>query len=97
MLSVAGIVLLACVARAQDATAPYKVLATTQLMGSGGIDYVTVDNKDRRVYVPRGGHPFVFDVDSHQYIGAITNIGGHGVVVDAKAHHGFASGRQIAW
>ena len=58
------------------------MLDTTQLMGSGGIDYVYADNDDRRVYVPRGGNTFVFDLDSHKYIGAITNIGGHGVAID---------------
>ena len=48
---------------------PYKVLDTTQLMGNGGIDYVYADNDGRRVYVPRGGTTFVFDLDSHKYIG----------------------------
>ncbi len=80
---------------AQDATAPYKVLDTTRLMGSGGTDYVYADNDGRRVYVPRGSNTLVFDLDSHQYIGAITNIGGHGVAVDTATHHGFCSGRQI--
>jgi len=64
-------------------------------MGSGGIDYVTADNDGRRVYVPRGGNTFVFDLDSHKYIGTVTNVGGHGVVVDAASHHGFASGQKI--
>ena len=68
-----GIGLLASNVLAQDATAPYKVLDTTQLMGNGGIDYVNADNDGRRVYVPRGGNTFVFDLDSHKYIGAITN------------------------
>src|SRR5271170_7720569 len=74
---------------------PYKVLGTTQLMGSGGIDYVYADNDERRVYVPRGTNTFVFDLDSHKYIGAITNVGGHGVAIDIATHHGFASGPKI--
>jgi DNA-binding beta-propeller fold protein YncE len=74
---------------------PYKVLDTTRLMGSGGTDYVYADNDGRRVYVPRGNSTFVFDLDSHKYIGAITNIGGHGVAVDTKTHHGFSSSPQI--
>src|ERR1035437_1571360 len=72
ILSVAGIGLLAGNVLAQTAT-PYKVLDTTQLMGNGGIDYVYADNDVRRVYVPRGGDTFVFDLDSHKYIGSITN------------------------
>src|SRR5258708_15618701 len=78
ILSMAGIGLLAGNVLAQTTT-PYKILDTTQLMGNGGIDYVYADNDARRVYVPRGGNTFVFDLDSHKYVGAITNIGGHGV------------------
>ncbi len=75
--------------------APYKVLDQVQLMGNGGIDYVYADNDGRRVYVPRGGNTFVFDLDSHKYVGAITNVGGHGVAIDTASHHGFASGPKI--
>src|ERR1017187_5622752 len=75
ILSVAGIGLLAGNVLAQTDT-PYKVLDTTQLMGNGGIDYVYADNDGRRAYVPRGGSTFVFDLDSHKYIGSITNVGG---------------------
>jgi DNA-binding beta-propeller fold protein YncE len=45
--------------------------------------------------VPRGGNTFVFDLDSHQYIGAITNIGGHGVAIDTATHHGFSSAGKV--
>ena len=75
--------------------APYKVLDTTQIMGNGGVDYVYADNDGRRVYVPRGGNTFVFDLDTHKYIGTITNIGGHGVAIDTATHHGFSSSPQI--
>ena len=94
ILSVAGIGLLAGNVLAQTGT-PYKVLDTTQLMGNGGVDYVYADNDGRRVYVPRGGNTFVFDLDNHKYIGAITNIGGHGVAIDTKTHHGFSSAGKI--
>jgi glutamine cyclotransferase len=94
ILSVAGIGLLAGNILAQTGT-PYQVLDTTQLMGNGGIDYVYADNDGRRVYVPRGGNTFVFDLDSHKFIGAITNIGGHGVAIDTKTHHGFSSSSPV--
>src|ERR1035437_5332062 len=94
ILSVAGIGLLAGNVLAQTAT-PYKVLDTTQLMGNGGIDYVYADNDARRVYVPRGGDTFVFDLDSHKYIGSITNLAGHGVAIDTKTHHGFSSSSPV--
>lgn len=95
VLSLVGIGLLAGNILAQNDT-PYKVLDTTQLMGSGGIDYVYADNDGRRVYVPRGGNTFVFDLDSHKYIGSITNVGGHGVAIDTASHHGFSSAGKIA-
>jgi hypothetical protein len=57
--------LLAGNASAQPTTV-YKVLDTTRLMGSGGIDYVSVDNDGRRIYVPRGTNTLVFDLDSPQ-------------------------------
>src|SRR6202142_3913319 len=91
-----GIGLLASNVLAQDSATPYKVLDTTKLMGSGGIDYVYADNDARRVYVPRGGNTFVFDLDSHKYIGSITNVGGHGVAIDTATHHGFSSAGKIA-
>jgi glutamine cyclotransferase len=94
ILSVAGIGLLASTVLAQTDT-PYKVLDTTQLMGNGGIDYVYADNDGRRVYVPRGGNTFVFDLDTHKYIGAITNIGGHGVAIDTATHHGISSSNPV--
>jgi len=94
ILSVAGIGLLTGNVLAQTSS-PYSVLDTTQLMGNGGIDYVYADNDARRVYVPRGGSTFVFDLDSHKYIGAITNIGGHGVAIDTATHHGFSSAGKI--
>ena len=94
ILSVAGIGLLAGNVLAQTGT-PYKVLDTTQLMGNGGIDYVYADNDARRVYVPRGGSTFIFDLDSHKYIGSITNIGGHGVAIDTATHHGFSSSSPL--
>jgi DNA-binding beta-propeller fold protein YncE len=77
------------------AAEPYKVLDTTQVMGSGGIDYVYADNDGRRVYVPRGGQTFVFDLDSHKLIGSIADISGHGVAIDTQSHHGFSSSKPL--
>ena len=92
LLSLAGTGLLAMNLSAQTDT-PYKVLDTQQVMGSGGTDYVYADNDGRRVYVPRGNNTFVFDLDTHKYIGTITNIGGHGVAIDTASHHGISSSR----
>ena len=94
ILSVAGIGLLAGNVLAQTDN-PYKVLDTQQIMGSGGIDYVYADNDGRRVYVPRGSSTFVFDLDTHKYIGAITNISGRGVAIDTASHHGISSSSPL--
>ena len=91
LCSVAGMGLLAVNAFAQT-DAPYKVLNTAQVMGNGGIDYVYADNDGRKVYVPRGNQTYVFGLDDHKFVGSITNVGGHGVAIDSKSHHGFASG-----
>lgn len=95
LLSLAGFSLLTGNILAQPADAPYKVLDTTQVMGSGGIDYVYADNDERRVYVPRGGQTYVFGLDDHKLIGSITNISGHGIAIDSKSHHGFSSSASI--
>jgi DNA-binding beta-propeller fold protein YncE len=95
ILSTVGISMLAGSVQAGDSDKPYKVLDVTQLMGTGGIDYVYADNDARRVYVPRGGQTFVFDLDSHKQIGTIADISGHGVAIDTKSHHGFSSSSPV--
>lgn len=89
LLTIAGIGFLANVSA--QAQTPYKVLDTVKLYGTGGIDYVCVDNDERRIYVPRGANTYVFGLDDHKYIGCITNVGGHGIAIDPKTHHGISS------
>lgn len=76
-------------------TEPYRVLDTTQVLGTGGTDYVYADSAGRRVYVPRGDQTLVFDLDTHKHLGSITNISGHGVAVDTQSHHGFSSSKPL--
>lgn len=94
LLSVAGLSLLASNTFAQTGS-PYKVIDTQQVMGTGGIDYVYADNDARRIYIPRGNQTYVFGLDDHKSMGSITNLGGHGVAVDTKSHHGFSSSSPI--
>jgi DNA-binding beta-propeller fold protein YncE len=77
------------------AAEPYKIVNSSQTMGTGRIDYVYADNDGRRLYVPRGGQILVFDLDTLKPVGAISNSGGHGVAVDPKSHHGFSSRNPI--
>jgi hypothetical protein len=79
-----------------SAAEPYKIVKSSQTMGSGGIDYVYADNDGRRLYVPRGGQILAFDLDTLQSVGALTNTGGHGVAVDPKSRHGFSSSSPVS-
>ena len=62
---------------------PYKIVNTSQLMGSGGIDYVYADNDARRVYVPRAEQVLVFDEDTLKPVGSIPNVRARGAAVQA--------------
>src|SRR5512140_858762 len=78
-----------------SAAEPYKIIKTTQTMGTGGIDYVYADNDNRRLYVPRGTQVLVFDLDTLTSAGAITNARARGVAVDSKSEHGFCSSSPV--
>jgi len=96
-LFVAGTGLLASRCDAQTTPAgPYKIVNSAQVPGSGGIDYVYADSAGRRLYVPRGGEVLTFDLDTLKQSQSIPNTEGHGVAVDAKSHHGFASSNPVA-
>ena len=89
--------MLAAGALTQSASAaePYKILSTSQTMGTGRIDYVYADNEARRLYVPRGSQILVFDLDTLKSAGAVPESGGHGVAVDPKSRHGFSSSSPV--
>src|ERR1700728_700192 len=89
-----GVGMLAVIASSQAAE-PYKVVTSSQTMGTGGIDYVYADNEGGKIYVPRGNQILAFDLDTLKPAGSITNAGGHGVAVDPKSHHGFSSSSPV--
>jgi len=94
----AGTALLAVPARAQNAAdaGPYKIVGQSQTMGNGGIDYVAADSLGRRLYVPRGQEVLAFDLDTLKPVGSVTNVPrAHGVAVDVKSHHAFASSKPV--
>ncbi len=86
-----------CAAFAQDG--PYKVLKTAKVGGAGGFDYVFADSDGRKLYVARSGNPggriTVFNLDTLEPAGEITETSAHGAVVDPKSHHGFASSKPV--
>ena len=78
-----------------SAAKAYQIVNTTQLMGSGGIDYVYADSDGRRLYVPRGSQVLVFDLDTLKPVGAINNARARGAAVDPKSHRGFCSSSPV--
>lgn len=74
---------------------PYKIVNTSQVLGTGAIDYVYADNDGRSLYIPRGNQVLVFDLDTLKPTGAIANAKARGVAVDPKSHHGFCSSSPV--
>ncbi len=84
--------------RAADmAAGPYKILATTQIPAAGGIDYVTADSVNRRVYVACGNAVSVFDLDTYKLVGTLAGASGHGVALDPENHTGLVSGTSAVF
>jgi len=97
-LGLATLLGLASIAPAVDLAAkPYKILATTQIPAAGGIDYVTADSVNRRVYVACGNVVSVFDLDTYKLAGSLANASGHGVSIDPENHTGLVSGNPAVF
>jgi DNA-binding beta-propeller fold protein YncE len=97
VVTLSGLIALASASFAQPASAaqPYKIVRSTQTLGTGGIDYVYADNDGGRLYVPRGNQVLVFDLDTLKSAGTIDNARARGVAVDPKSHHGFCSSSPV--
>ena len=81
-----------------DNAGPYKVLKTDKVGGAGGFDYVYADDAGRKLYVPRNSGPArisVYDLDTLQPVGEIPMAAAHGVAVDPRSGHGFASSKPV--
>jgi hypothetical protein len=89
---------LAKIAPAEDVSdKPYKILTTTQIPALGGIDYVTADSLNRRVYVACGNAVSVFDLDTYKLTGTLEKASGHGVAVDPENHTGLVAGNPATF
>jgi YVTN family beta-propeller protein len=100
---VAGLVIAAlcgmsAVAAAQAAPAPpagnpgYRVASRAVLGGDGGWDYLTPDTAAHRLYLTRGTHVQVVDLDSLTLVGDIPNTEGvHGVALVPALGRGYTS------
>ena len=89
-LALAALLALPALARAQQT--PYHVVGRIALAGEGGWDYLTVDTVAHRLYVSRGTHVAVIDLDHDSVVGDIPNTNGvHGIAFVRELNRGFTS------
>ena len=70
----------------------WAVENTFHVGGDGGMDYVTLDAKNHRLYVPRSTHTMVIDADSGRTLADIPGQKhNHGVALVPEAGRGFIS------
>jgi hypothetical protein len=68
----------------------WAVEQTFHIGGEGGMDYITVDAQNHRLYVPRSTHTMVIDADSGKTIADIPGQKhNHGVALAPEAGRGF--------
>lgn len=77
---------------AQAGGAQYHVTKRINTGGEGGWDYLVVDPAARRLYVSRGTHVQVVDLDRDSLVGDIPNTPGvHGIALAPALGRGFTS------
>ena len=85
-----GVLLAATVASA--AGSGYHVMKTYTLGGDGGWDYLTADASSRRLYISRGTHVVVVDLDTGKQVGEVADTPGvHGIALATDLGKGFVS------
>jgi DNA-binding beta-propeller fold protein YncE len=97
-LMLGGLALAGTMAMAQG-SGPYKVIRTAKVGGVGGFDYIYADADGRRLYIPRSGamaRIAVYNLDTLAPIGEIPGVNAHGVAIDPKSGHAFASSKPVA-
>ena len=70
----------------------YHVLKTITVGGPQGWDYMTMDSAARRLYIGRGDHIDVVDVDSEAVVGRVTGLSEtHGMIPAPDVGRGFTT------
>ena len=70
----------------------WAIEKTFHVGGEGGFDYITVDAKSHRLYVPRSTHTMVIDADSGKTVADISGQKhNHGVAIVPELARGFIS------
>jgi hypothetical protein len=71
---------------------PFEVAETIHIGGPGNFDYVTLDSRQKRLYIPRTTHTQVLDITSGKVVADIPGQqGNHGVALNREAGRGFIS------
>src|SRR5260370_58165 len=79
-------------AAAFAAAVNYQLLKKVAVPGSGGWDYVSVDDAARRIYISHATQVDVLDADSLALVGTIPNTPGvHGIAIASDAGRGYIS------
>jgi YVTN family beta-propeller protein len=74
------------------ASSGYHLLKKVTVPGTGGWDYVTVDEAGRRVYIAHATQVEVLNADTFELVGTIPNVAGaHGVAVASEFGRGYAT------
>lgn len=82
----------ALVAAVALAAGNYQLVKTVPVPGTGGWDYVTVDESARRVYVSHSTQVDVLDADAYTVVGTIPETPGvHGIAVASEFGRGYIS------
>jgi YVTN family beta-propeller protein len=87
-------VLALAAAASADGAAPaeWKEISRHALGGAGGWDLLTIDAPTRRVFITRGDHLMVADVDTGKVLGDIPGLHrAHGVVLVSSLQRGYVS------
>lgn len=83
---------LALAANSFAADSGYHITKRLKVGGEGGWDYLTVDEAARRLYISRGTHVMVIDIDADKVVGDIPNTPGvHGIAIAPELNRGFTS------
>lgn len=81
-----------CVCAPAEARPNYAVVQKISVPGDGGWDYLTLDPSSHRLFVTRGSHVQVVNVNTGQVVGDILDTPGvHGVALAGPEQRGFTS------
>lgn len=70
----------------------FQLVKKTVIGGEGGWDYLSVDSKNRRLYVSHSTQVEVLNADTHEKIGTIPNLQGvHGVIAVPETGRGITT------